>query len=59
MEKGEMPVGFAMALAQNPDAMQRFAMMSEERQQEIVSGVHSVSSKRDMQRYVSEMIFDK
>ena len=33
MEQGEMPIGFSMALAQNPQAMQKFAMLSEEKKE--------------------------
>ncbi len=31
MKRDEMPVGFSFALAQNPEAMQKFAMLSEEK----------------------------
>ena len=33
MTKDEMPIGFAMALAMNPEAMQKFATLSEEQKQ--------------------------
>ncbi len=51
MEKNEMPVGLAMALAMNPDAMQKFALLSEEKKQEIISDTHNVSSKAEMRQY--------
>ncbi len=57
MEKKEMPVGFAMTLAMNPEAMQKFALLSEEKKQEIISGTHSVSSKAEMRQYVENIKF--
>ena len=55
MQKNEMPVGFAMALAMNPDAMQKFSLMSEAQKQEIIAGVHMIGSKEEMQRYVNSL----
>lgn len=46
MKRDEMPVGFSMALAQNPDAMQKFAMLN---------GTHSVKSKQEMHEYVNNL----
>ena len=56
MERHEMPVGFGMALAQNPDAMQKFASLSEKKKHEIIRGIHSVKSREDMRRYVSDIV---
>ena len=55
MEKKEMPVGFGMALAMNPEAMQKFASLSETKKQEIIRGTHAVSSKAKMKRYVENI----
>lgn len=55
MKKNEMPMGLGMALAQNPEAMRKFAALSEEKQQEIINGTHAVSSKAEMQRYVENI----
>ncbi len=52
MDKAEMPVGFSMALAQNPKAMEKFAKLSEDKKQEIIDGTHSISSRNEMHRYV-------
>ena len=54
-----MPVGFAMALAMNQDAMQKFATLSEEEKHEIVEGTHAVKSKQEMHRYVNDIISKK
>ena len=59
MQKNEMPVGFAMALAMNPDAMQKFSLMSEAQKQEIIAGIHTIGSKEEMQRYVNSLADSK
>ncbi|MGN0675425.1 MAG: hypothetical protein ACI4KG_06720 [Oscillospiraceae bacterium] len=56
MENHEMPVGFGMALAMNPEAMEKFASLPENKKQEIISGTHSVSSKSEMRQYVEKII---
>lgn len=56
MENMEMPIGLGMALAQNPDAMQRFARLSEQRQREIIDGTHAVRSKEQMRQYVTDSL---
>ena len=59
MKKEEMPVGFGMALAMNPDAMQKFSLLSEEQKKAIVDGTHTVSSRDEMQRYVERIPSDQ
>lgn len=56
MEQYEMPMGFGMALARNPEAMQKFASLSENTKQAIISGTHSVSSKEEMRQYVANIV---
>lgn len=56
MERGEMPLGLGMALAQNPEAMQRFAILPESKKQEIIRGVHTVHSKKEMKQYVENIL---
>lgn len=56
MTKDEMPIGFAMALAMNPDAMQKFAALSEKQKKEIIAGTHAVTSKDEMCRYVDALV---
>ncbi len=58
MEREEMPVGFAMALAQNPKAIEKFAKLSEAKKQEIIAGTHSVNSRDEMHRYVNKLATD-
>ncbi len=56
MENYEIPVGLGMALAQRPEAMEKFAALSETKKQEIIQGTHLVSSKKEMQQYVDKII---
>jgi len=55
MKKNEMPVGLGMALAMNPEAMEKFASLSEAKKQEIIDGTHNVSSKAEMRQYVENI----
>ena len=56
MENYEMPIGLGMALAMNPEAMQKFASLPENKKQEIINGTHSVTSKEEMRQYVESII---
>ncbi len=56
MKQSEIPVGFAMALAMNPRAMQTFASLSEDKKQAIIEGTHSVKNKDEMHRYVDTLV---
>ena len=55
MKHDEMPMGFSMALAQNPEAMQKFAMLSEDKKKQIIDGTHSVKSRQEMHEYVNRI----
>ncbi len=55
MEKNEMPVGLGMALTMNPEAMQKFASLTETKKQEIINGTHTISSKEEMKQYVENI----
>ena len=55
MDKPEIPVGFSMALTQNPEAMQKFASLSEDKKQAIIEGTHTVSFCPEMHRYVENI----
>ena len=59
MTKDEMPVGFAMALAMNPEAMQKFATLSEAQKKEIIEGTHKVQSRDEMHQYVNSLVDNK
>ncbi len=59
MDRNEMPVGFAMALAMNPEGMQKFGALSEEQKQQIIEGTHAVKSRDEMLKYVNDLISNK
>ena len=56
MERKEIPVGFSMALAQNPEAMQKFATLSDAEKQAILDGTHNIRSKQEMHQYVNHIL---
>ena len=55
MEKGDVPLGFGFALAQDPGAMERFAALTEGERQAFLNRARSVSSKGEMQALVSQL----
>ena len=59
MDHNEMPVGFAMALAMNPDAMKKFSLMNEDEQQKFIAGTHGIKNKEEMHRYVESLLSKK
>lgn len=59
MTKDEMPIGFAMALAMNPEAMRKFAVLDEEQKKQIVEGTHAIKSRDEMHRYVASLVNEK
>lgn len=56
MEPYEIPLGFGMALAQNPEALLKFAALPEQKKREIINGTHTVSSKEEMRQYVERIL---
>lgn len=56
MKKDEMPIGFAMALAMNPDAMQIFSNLTEAQKKDVIAGTHTVKSKEEMHEYVASLV---
>ena len=56
MNNFEMPVGLGMALAMNPEAMEKFSFLTEQQKWEVVSGTHAIQSGKEMQQYVRNII---
>lgn len=56
MKMEKMPIGLTMALAQNLDALEKFALLSENEKEGIIKGAHSVSSKEEMRQYVDVIL---
>ena len=52
----ELPLGFGMALAQHPEAMARFAALSEAEQQAFIDGTHADRSNQEMHAYVERLM---
>ena len=51
----DLPLGFCMALAQQPDAMKKFSNMTEDEQNRILSEINNIDSKQEMQSFVSRL----
>lgn len=51
----EVPIGFGMALAQNLDAMNYFANLDKNRQQDVINRTSGISSREEMQQFVSSL----
>ena len=55
MERNQIPLGFGMSLAQNPEAMQKFALLSETEKQRILEKTHSITLKEEMRQFVNSI----
>ena len=51
----DMPLGFAMALASNPRAMNVFMKMENEKQDKVIEQAKSTKTKREMQQLVDHL----
>ena len=56
MDFQQMPIGFAMALAQNSAAMEAYAALSRKAQSDILARAHSARSEAEMHRIVSGIV---
>ena len=56
MDLQQLPVGLGMALAQRPEALQKFADMTEMEQQIVINKAHVANSEQDMQALVDWMM---
>ena len=56
MDSFELPAGLSMALAADPEAMHKFATLTERQKWEVISGTHAVSSKSEMKQYVRNIV---
>lgn len=52
----ELPLGFSMAMAKNPQALTRFSSMSDEQQRSIIEQCRKVTSKKEMQNLVNTIV---
>lgn len=51
----DLPMGFGMALMQNPDALHYFESLSESQKQMVINATHQISSKGQMQQFVQSL----
>ena len=54
-KKFDLPLGLGIALAQNEQAMERFASLSDEEKERIIQSAHNVNSKAEMQQFVQRL----
>ena len=54
-DKKELPLGFGMALAQDPKAMRYFASLSPMQQERVITQIHTIGSKKGMRHFVESM----
>ncbi|MBQ3542557.1 MAG: hypothetical protein IJA45_05455 [Oscillospiraceae bacterium] len=55
MDFYNIPIGFGLALSANTAAMNYYAHLPEERQQEILGKAHSVRSEKEMYSLVADL----
>ena len=53
MDYYQVPIGFGMALARNPRALNTYSAMTEQQKQEILNRAHNAKSEQDMNRIVN------
>ncbi len=53
MDFYKVPIGFGMALAMNPPAMNAYSAMTEEQKQAILSKAHNARSEQEMHQIVN------
>ena len=51
-----VPLGFGMALAQNPDAMDVFSGLSPEQREQVLKKTHRIRSRAEMRSYVDSLV---
>jgi len=56
MDLQQLPVGLGMALAQRPEAMKKFADMTEMEQKIIINKAHVVNSEQEMEALVEQVM---
>lgn len=51
----DLPLGFSMALAQNPQALARFAELTDAQRQALISHTHAIGSRKEMKAFVASL----
>lgn len=55
MDFYKVPIGFGMALAMNPPALNAYSAMTEEQKQAILSKAHNARSEKEMHNIVNSI----
>ena len=53
MDFYKVPIGFGMALAMNPPALNAYSAMTEQQKQEILNKAHNANSEQEMHQIVN------
>ena len=51
----DLPLGFGFALAQNPQAMQYFATLSQAEQELLIAQAKTMQSRKEMHNFVAHL----
>jgi uncharacterized protein YdeI (YjbR/CyaY-like superfamily) len=55
MDYYQVPTGFGMALARNPQALNAYSAMTEEQKQAILNQAHNARSEQEMHQIVNSL----
>lgn len=55
MDFYKVPIGFGMALAMNPPALNAYSAMSEQQKQDILNRAHNACSEKEMHQIVESI----
>lgn len=56
MDFYKVPIGFGMALAMNPPALNAYSAMTEDQKQTILSKAHQARSESEMHQIVNSLV---
>lgn len=56
MDFYKVPIGFGMALAMNPPALNAYSAMTEDQKQAILNQAHNARSEKEMHRIVNSIV---
>ena len=56
MDFYKVPIGFGMALAMNPPAMNAYSAMTEDQKQAILNKAHNARSEQEMHQIVNGIV---
>lgn len=55
MKYDQLPMGFGMALAMNPLALNAYSSLSEEQKETLVNRARSVTSREEMHKIINDL----